>query len=91
MAKRECMRWYLSFVDKVHGKDKFLGACIVEADNYREAIFQAWMLKINPGGEVAIKEVPEEAYYLFPINKLMDRQELEKYGTTYRVGDYKDN
>ena len=84
-------RYYLSFVDVVEGQAKFLGACVVEAASSKEAIINAWKLGINPGGSVMIKAIPENAYYTFPINQLMNRNELEKYGPTYRLGDYKNN
>jgi hypothetical protein len=84
-------RYYLSFADVVKGKDQFLGACVVEAASVEEAIVTAWKLHINPGGQVLVKKVPEKAYYLFPLNRLMDRMELERYGPTYRLGDYKNN
>jgi hypothetical protein len=84
-------RYYLSFVDRTRAvKDRFLGACIVEAENVEGAIRRAWELEINPGGECMIADVPEVAYYL-PLNRLMDRAELEKYGPTHRLGDYRNN
>jgi hypothetical protein len=79
-------RYYLSFVDVETGKDRFLGACIVEAESDVGAIRRAWELEINPGGEVMILDVPERAFD-FPLNRLMDRAELEKYGPTHRLGD----
>lgn len=81
-------RYYLSFVDTEAEKDRFLGACIVEAEDTEGAIRKAWALKINPGGEIMILTVPEKAYYL-PLNRLMDRAELAKYGPLHRLGDLK--
>jgi hypothetical protein len=39
--------WWLSFSD-----ERFLGAAIVEASNFPEAVLRTHALGINPGGEV---------------------------------------
>jgi hypothetical protein len=45
--------FYLSFADnsKPTGS-QWLGACVVEADDAKEAIEEAWRAGCNPGGEV---------------------------------------
>jgi len=44
--------WWLSFADPKKPKGKqFLGACIVQALTFMEALQVAHILKINPGGE----------------------------------------
>jgi hypothetical protein len=77
------MKWYLSFVN--HGK--FAGACVVEAPSFEEAICEAWRLKINPGGEVAGFLIDKFKQINLPLNRLMDRAELDTYGPTIRRGD----
>lgn len=47
------MLFWLSFCDTRRPKGtQFLGACIVEADDFKSACREAWRLKINPGGDV---------------------------------------
>lgn len=57
--------WWLSFADE----EGFRGACLVQGMGQVDAISRAWVLKINPGGEVAsvgpltvdvIERVPED-------------------------------
>lgn len=74
-------KWYLSFVDH----NKFMGACVVEGDTLQQAIKRAWELHINPGGEVLGIDIQKETN--LPLNKLMDRAELEQYGPVTRYGD----
>jgi hypothetical protein len=50
--------WYLSFASDDHG---FLGATVVEADDAEAAVGRATRIGLNPGGEVAIVPVPQEA------------------------------
>jgi hypothetical protein len=81
--------FYLSFVHKGEDKDEFAGACLIEADDEQDAIVRSWRLAINPGGEVLVWAVPESARDLLPHNRLMSRAELEQYGPTHRMGDWK--
>lgn len=47
--------WWLSFADPELPKGlQFLGACLVQAEDERGAITEAWLRHLNPGGEVAI-------------------------------------
>jgi hypothetical protein len=54
--------WYLSFVhaDRAEG-DGFVGACVVQAPNELMAVITAWNREINPGGEVALISLGDEA------------------------------
>lgn len=69
------LRWfYLSFVNE----NGFAGAAIVEAKGMAHAIEKAHALGINPGGEVAGCEVPQDA--LIPEqakNRLLSLNELK--------------
>lgn len=56
--------YWLSFCDPLKPKTKqFLGVCIVRAFGVATAILRAHQLGINPGGEVASWEIPEEAAF----------------------------
>ena len=44
--------WWLSFCGDGEPGKQFLGACIIEAETFPEAIQAAWAAKLNPGGEV---------------------------------------
>lgn len=47
--------WWLSFVDNDRPEgDRFIGACIVEADGPVSAVREAHARGCNPGGEVSI-------------------------------------
>lgn len=46
--------WYLSFA----GETGSLGACVVDAPGFMEAVLATHALGINPGGEVAGFEIP---------------------------------
>jgi hypothetical protein len=70
------LRWfYLSFADD----DGFHGAVIVEARGEAHALQQCHRLGINPGGQVALFAVPEDA----PLpdaakNRLLSKEDLER-------------
>lgn len=70
--------WWLSFCDpdKPAGS-QFLGACIVEADHFSDAIATAWRRKCNPGGEVAAFECPKDKT-VDPkwMNRLLSRDDI---------------
>lgn len=72
--------YYLSFATP----DRSLGATVVAADDEYEAIQKSHRLKINPGGEVLIIELPEELEtepeIIACLNKLMTREECEQLG-----------
>ena len=45
--------FYLSFADAtLPAGEQFLGAAIVHADSFQDAVKESWLLQINPGGEV---------------------------------------
>lgn len=50
--------YWLSFAEP----KKHLGVAVVEAEDPREAVQEAWRLNINPGGEVAIQQVRREDF-----------------------------
>jgi hypothetical protein len=52
---------WLSFADAdLPEGQQFLGAAIIKASNFVEAVKVAHILGINPGGEVMSLEVPED-------------------------------
>lgn len=55
------MLYWMSFVDDSKPKGtKNLGACVVEANDPKEAVVVSHELGCNPGGEVALAPIPEE-------------------------------
>lgn len=66
--------FYLSFA----AIDRFLGATVICAEDAPRALEQATLRGINPGGEVAILEVPKgsEAEAGKMLNRLVEREEL---------------
>ncbi len=53
--------WWLSFTDARRRRtDRFLGVVIVEAPNIPMACQRAWILRINPGGEVMASSLLHE-------------------------------
>lgn len=72
MAKE--LKWFwLSFASGPP-PNGFLGAAIVQALDFEEAIEEAWRRELNPGGEVrggALAKVPDDEYR----NRLLNRQE----------------
>lgn len=80
--------WYLSFAEDRPGG--FLGSTVVEGRTAEEAYFVATLLGLNPGGEVAILEIPREGEnepdMLAMKNRLIGREEAIALGGK-RVGD----
>lgn len=73
--------WYLSFATETEA----LGATVVQADNIDDAIAEATRLGINPGGEVMILELQDDAIEREPdipklLNTLLTPKELEEMG-----------
>lgn len=72
--------FYLSFA----GDDSWLGCIHIEAENVFDAITKTHILKINPGGEIAIVELPAQAIEECPysikdnLNRLISLEEFEK-------------
>lgn len=72
--------WYLSFCDGSRPRGtQFLGGVFVQGATPAGAIRASWELRINPGGEVRVADVPE-GMMLDPayINRLLTRAEVEK-------------
>lgn len=69
---------YMSFCDaKKPEGSQFLGACLVYANDLREAIEEAWRLGCNPGGEIMSAEpdfLPDEKWY----NRLLSEKEIDQ-------------
>lgn len=66
--------WWLSFADPERGGG--LGVAIVEAEDPRAAIKEAWRLALNPGGEVALQCVPR-AKFEHCIGKFFTIEEIK--------------
>lgn len=71
--------WWLSFCDE----DGFLGAILTKARGFASAIHKTHELGINPGGEAACAQLPEEAIARAPVDffqyadRLLSRKEIE--------------
>lgn len=67
--------WWLSFVDP--GANRFLGGALIRADDMQEAINEAWIRGINPGGEVRgveVERLPRERWR----NRLLQKEEIRE-------------
>jgi hypothetical protein len=77
--------WWLSFCEPTRPRGrKFLGGCIVEAEDMAEAIAEAWRHGCNPGGEVMGHEIPAEYKHnvqRFGINILLSEQQCRLLDT----------
>lgn len=73
--------WWLSFYDPKRPEGtRFLGAVIVQAYSFLEAVCRAHKLDINPGGEALGIDFPSE--FIIPtkwINRLLTRPECEQF------------
>jgi len=71
--------FYVSFADRGRAKgDRFLGACVVEGRDIREASERATALRIHPGGEILGVPVEPETAPLIDAkwkNRLLTREE----------------
>ena len=56
------MTWYyMSFANPNLPKgSQFLGALIIDGYNPSHAISRSWLLKLNPGGEIAFAQLDED-------------------------------
>lgn len=83
-TRRSLKTYWLSFV-KNHVN---AGCCMVDAQGPSHAVSRATELGINPGGEVAIMELPADAEDLqnWPKDTLIPREQLVAHGYQ-RVGD----
>lgn len=72
--------YYMSFVQSDRPKgERFVGACLVHANSFEEAIKTAWKRGCNPGGEIqgGIPEfIPDEKWF-YRILSLVDLAEME--------------
>lgn len=76
--------FYISFA----GDEGFRGATIVAERDIKRALRKTWRLGINPGGEAAILELPEEAEsdpkvmeeVTRMLNRLVQRGEILAHG-----------
>lgn len=86
--------YWLSFVDNSQAEgERFVGGCLVEADDPSEALQESWRYRCNPGGEVAIVKIqPEYAPGLakFKLNYLYNKQEIISMGEYRTIGDMLD-
>ena len=73
--------WWLSFADgSLPEGSQFLGAVIVRAKTFLEAVKVAHILEINPGGECVGKQIPEDVVVAEEwIERLLDRSECERF------------
>lgn len=71
--------YWLSFAS-VEPPHDFLGVAIVYADDFRDAVEQAFALGINPGGEVRGYEVQSSAIPGDCLNRLIDSEEIARRG-----------
>ena len=79
--------WYLSFADDDSGG--FLGAVIIKARSFLEAVDKTHMLGINPGGEVVGGEL-RDGLEIAPrcMNVLLTKERLEQeFGGLVRIGE----
>lgn len=65
--------YYLSFA-----RDGFLGACVVESEDFIGAVMEASLRGCNPGGEVKGLRIPAGSKSPFPLNTLMSREDMER-------------
>jgi hypothetical protein len=70
---------WLSFADPTAPRgSQFLGAVILRAHDFDDAIKQAWRDGINPGGEVVGTQIPPEYDDMVPASsqrRLLNREE----------------
>lgn len=72
--------YWISFVDETN-----LGCCIVDAENEKEAIEKTLELKINPGGEAMLCELPangdaDDEIKKWGKNRLISQEDLMNDG-----------
>ncbi len=75
--------WWLSFCDTERPEGtQFLGAALVRARNAATAMLEAHAQGCNPGGSIAMWEIPDEvpvAECPEWVNRLMSREEVEMF------------
>ena len=80
--------WWLSFCDGSLPKgSQWLGACIVHAETFLDAVRVAHRLGCNPGGQVAGGEIPAVTHWLIrdgECGRLLSRDEANAFNTRKR-------
>jgi hypothetical protein len=81
--------YYLSFCDVKRAKgQQFLGCTVVEASNPDEALKEATLRSLNPGGEVALVAMEVDSLDDLPaigrsyVNRFVPREEVLRDGGT---------
>ena len=74
--------FWLSFVDPSRNPgERFLGVSIVQADDFIDAVEEAWTLGANPGGEVQGVELPDDFVVEASLrNRILSEKELASAG-----------
>jgi hypothetical protein len=77
------LAWYwMSFADSsLPENHQFLGVLIIQAPSLEMAVTLSHMLELNPGGQIAILEIPDHLIYRIPDNdryRLLNREEAER-------------
>lgn len=72
--------WWLSFCDaKKPAGSQFLSAALVPADTFADAITNAWVLGVNPGGDVNGRgPLPNKAIYDRYIGRRLSRSDVDE-------------
>lgn len=73
--------WWLSFADpELPEGTQFLGAAIIKASNFLEAVRVSHILGINPGGEVKSQRIPVEMEIPDKwVERLLTKAECEEF------------
>ncbi len=79
--------FWLSFADPTKPRgQQHLGVAIVEASSAGGALTKAWEMGCNPGGEVMIDDVTDDASLAeAPRNVLLTAEQLERFGEKVRI------
>lgn len=73
------MIFWISFADD----DDFRGACLIEADDFDDALGKTWALESNPGGEVQATELEDataENVAPYELNRLYSKADMDDLG-----------
>lgn len=76
------MLYWITFSNPDPGEEPFLGVVIIEAESPEEALNEASLMGVNPGGYAEVytlKEMSEMAQVL-PQNRLLTSEELNAFG-----------
>jgi hypothetical protein len=75
--------FYMSFCDGDMPKgSKFLGAVMVFAEDLQSAVLQAWVMGVNPGGEVASMKASSAVASMVDkkwLNRLLSKDEVDQF------------